>query len=72
MKSLEASAVTEKFWGDAARGKRVKAFPVHWLGSPLVVRRCVNPQISGNPQVGWLEWVKQEFIRETLAAGFVP
>jgi len=71
MKSSEASAVTAKYWGDAARGKRAKKYPVHWLGSPLAVRLCVNPRISGVPETGWMKWLKQAVIRKTLESGFV-
>jgi SAM-dependent methyltransferase len=63
--------ITEEFWGKAARGKMRGDFPVHWLESPLVLRHCVNPRISGNPEVGWLEWVKREVILREASAGFV-
>ncbi len=46
-------------------------YPVHWLESPLVLRHCVNPRISGDPDVGWLEWVKRDVLPREAGAGCV-
>ena len=29
---------------------------VGWLGSPMVHREHIHPQVSGDKSVGWLEW----------------
>jgi len=62
---------TRRYWGDAAKGKRVSDYPVHWLQSDLVLELCVNPRISGDPKTGWLEWVRQEIAPEPLGKGLV-
>ena len=66
-----AEDTTRRYWGDAAKGKRVSDYPVHWLQSDLVLELCVNPRISGDPKTGWLEWVRQEFVPEPLGKGLV-
>ena len=62
---------TRLYWGDAAMGKRVSDYPVHWMQSELVLRLCVNPRISGDPKTGWLEWIKKEFVPVPLGKGLV-
>jgi len=44
---------------------------VHWLESPVLLRCCINPRISGDPSIGWLEWVQRQFIPHEVKAGFV-
>lgn len=71
-KSRRSPAGTaEAFWADAATGRRKGDYPVHWLQSDLVLRHCVNPRISGEPEVGWLEWVQKTFIPREVERGFV-
>jgi SAM-dependent methyltransferase len=60
-----------EFWGRAARGLMKGDYPVHWLESPLVLRHCVNPRISGDPETGWLEWLHQGIISVQAHDGFV-
>ncbi len=71
MKSPAPDEITKKFWGDAATGRKRPKLPVHWLCSPLVLRICVNRRISGDPDLGWLEWVQREFFPEPVEKGFV-
>jgi SAM-dependent methyltransferase len=71
MKAPSPTKATEELWGNAARGKMKGKYPVHWLESPLVLRYCVNPRISGDPEVGWLEWVQHEFLPQEVSEGFV-
>lgn len=68
---LDRDAITSRYWGEAAQGKRVGDYPVNWLQSRLVLRYCVNPRISGDPEIGWLEWVKRKFVPDELGRGFV-
>ncbi len=44
---------------------------MHWIESPLVLRNCVNPRISGDPGLGWLEWIQREFLPQGASHGFV-
>ena len=44
---------------------------MHWLESPLVLRHCVNPRISGDPDMGWMEWLRHKFLPEPAMAGLV-
>jgi SAM-dependent methyltransferase len=71
MSHADRKEITENFWGEAARGRKRSDYPVHWLQSPLVMRHCVNPRISGDPDLGWLEWVRREFVPVPAQAGFV-
>jgi SAM-dependent methyltransferase len=71
MRARIATKITEAFWGKAARGQMKGDYPVHWLESPLVLHYCVNPRISGDPNVGWLDWIRHEFISREVASGFV-
>lgn len=71
MKAGSSQEITQKLWGEAARGERKTDVPVNWLGSSLVVREIINPRISGDPNLDWLEWVQREFIREIASDGFV-
>jgi 2-polyprenyl-3-methyl-5-hydroxy-6-metoxy-1,4-benzoquinol methylase len=66
-----ADDTTRRYWGDAARGKRVSDYPVNWLQSDLVLEFCVNPRISGDPQTGWLEWIRKKFVPQPLEKGLV-
>jgi len=70
-KSHAPADQVRKFWGDAASGRVKGAYPVHWLESPLIRRLCVNPRISGDPDLDWLEWVKNKFAPEGVQSGFV-
>ncbi len=71
MSTSTDTGVTQEFWGDAARGVRKSDYPVHWLESPLVLRHCVNPKISGDPDMGWMEWLRHKFVPEPARAGLV-
>ncbi len=66
-----AAESVRRFWGDAARGRRATGFPVHWLGSSLVLRHVVNPRIGGDPDADWLEWVRRSFVPAKVPSGFV-
>lgn len=66
-----SAEVVRRFWGDAARGRRAARYPVHWLGSSLVLRHIVNPRISGDPGIDWLEWVRRRFVPGTMRSAFV-
>lgn len=68
---LSPNQITEKYWADAATGRRKGDFPVNWLQSELVLHYCVNPRISGNPNVGWLEWVQRRFLKGPVEKGLV-
>lgn len=71
MNPSSSTRITEDYWGDAATGRRKGKYPVHWLESPLIRRYCVNRRISGDPETGWLEWVKREFLPREAVSGFV-
>jgi SAM-dependent methyltransferase len=69
--SAESSDVAGRYWGAAAKGERKGDYPVHWLESPLVLRHCINPRISGDPEVGWLEWIQRSWLPSEVERGFV-
>jgi SAM-dependent methyltransferase len=71
MQTRLTNKTTEAFWGKAARGEMKSDYPVHWLQSSLVLRQCVNPRISGDPNIDWVDWIRREFISREVASGFV-
>ncbi len=59
--SSGAEAQTEKHWSNQARKSQLRA-ELSWLGSRIVNERHINPAISGQAGVGWLEWVMSNFV----------
>jgi ubiquinone/menaquinone biosynthesis C-methylase UbiE len=52
--AADAVAAAAKMWGDTAVAR--SGGPAHrgWLDSPLVLRECVQPRLSGNVDENWL------------------
>lgn len=48
-------------WGERARQQVQAQAPNSWAECPVVVREYMNPLISGEPDVGWLEAVAKAY-----------
>ena len=54
-------------WGKRAREQVAKVKPSSWAECPIVVSEYMNPLISGQSEVGWLEAVAREFFPSPVA-----
>lgn len=54
-------------WGERARQQVEQVLPSSWTECPVVIREYMNPLISGQPDVGWLEAVAREHFSVPVA-----
>lgn len=58
---------TRETWSQRAKERQDPSMRITaWSDSPLVHREYINPLISGDPRIGWFQWVASTFFAEPV------
>ena len=62
---MDSAAKVSEHWARFARQRQAAPQSTqiwNWLDSPIVQQCCIHPRISGEPEVGWFEWVMKSCV----------
>ena len=58
--------LTGDHWGDQAHFLASQSAPTSWSELPFIKSAYINPSVSGEQDVGWLEAIKKDFYPDTV------
>ena len=63
----EELKIASELWSQRAREQAEQIKPSSWTECPVVIEEYMNPLISGNGKVGWLEAVARDYFPQPVA-----